>query len=59
MPAMTTRWIKETDTKQIVQFMDEAFKCHSEWNEESRNLKLQEIRSQVKEFCKNFPVPGI
>ena len=59
MPAMTTRWIKESDTKQIVEFMDQSFKCHSEHSEESREQKLQEIKSQVKEFCKNFPVPWI
>ncbi|MFZ2150483.1 MAG: serine hydroxymethyltransferase [Candidatus Absconditicoccaceae bacterium] len=53
MPAMTTRGIKEDGTKQIVQFMDEAFKNKADEN------KLQEIRSQVKEFCKDFPVPGI
>jgi len=39
--------------------MDQALKCHSEQNEESREQKLKEIRLQVKEFCKNFPVPGI
>lgn len=59
MPAMTTRWVKESDTKQIVKFIDEALKSHSEPNEESRNLKLQEIRSQVKEFASKFPVPEI
>ena len=59
MQAMTTRWVKESDTKQIVQFIDQAIKCHSEWNEESMNLKLEKISSQVKEFCKSFPVPGI
>jgi len=33
--------------------MDAAFKNKDD------EQKLQEIRSQVKEFCKNFPVPGI
>lgn len=53
MPAMTTRGVKETDTKQIVDFMDRAFKNHD--NEEI----LQTIKQEVMDFCKNFPVPGI
>lgn len=53
MPAMTTRWVKETDTKIIVDFMDRAFKNHD--NEEV----LSTIKQEVKEFCKAFPVPGI
>lgn len=53
MPAMTTRWVKENDTKQIVEFMDQAFK-----NKDDQQ-KLQDIRSQVIEFSLKFPVPGI
>lgn len=53
MPAMTTRWIKENDTLQIVNFIDQALKNKD--NEE----ELKKIRKEVIEFSKNFPVPGI
>lgn len=53
MPAMTTRWIKEEETKKIAEFIDKALKNRD--NEEV----LQQIKQEVKTFCKAFPVPGI
>lgn len=53
MPAMTTRWVKEADTKKIVDFIDRALKNHE--NEEM----LKNIEQEVVEFCKDFPVPGL
>jgi len=59
IPAMTTRWVKEEDTRKIVDFMDRALQCHSELNEESKKQKLELIRQEIIEFTKKFPVPGI
>ncbi len=59
IPAMTTRWVKEEDTRKIVDFMDRALQCHSEWNEESKIQKLESIRQEVVEFTKQFPVPSL
>lgn len=53
MPAMTTRWVKESDTIKIADFMDRALKNHE--NEEL----LTNIKQEVIEFCKQFPVPWI
>jgi len=53
MPAMTTRGVKEAETRQIVAFMDEALK-----NKDNEEI-LASIKNQVKEFSKKFPVPGI
>mgnify|MGYP001805873490 CR=1 FL=1 len=53
MPAMTTRWIKENDTMQIVEFIDQALKNKD--NEE----ELLNIRKDVIIFSKKFPVPWI
>jgi len=53
MPAMTTRWIKEPDTRKIVEFMDDAFKNRD------NEAKLEKIKNQVKDFSLKFPVPGI
>ena len=59
MPAMTTRGVKENDTRKIVDFMDRALKCHSESNEEIKKNKLKNIKQEVIEFTKAFPVPAI
>ncbi len=53
MPAMTTRGVKEADTKLIVEYMDQAFK-----NKDNEEV-LAELRNKVKEMCKNFPVPSL
>ena len=53
MQAMTTRGVKEDDTKYIAKFIHEAI--HSRDNEDE--LKL--IHSQVEEFCARFPIPSV
>ncbi len=53
MPAMTTRGVKEEDTKQIVEFIDQALK-----NKDNADI-LADLKLRVREFCKKFPVPGI
>lgn len=50
IPAMTTRWVKEEETRQIVDFMDRALK-----NRKDENI-LKDIRKEVITFCENFPV---
>ncbi|MFA5747787.1 MAG: serine hydroxymethyltransferase [Candidatus Absconditabacterales bacterium] len=51
--AMTTRGIKEDDTKKIIGFIHNALQNQNDEN------KLTEIKNQVKEFCSAFPVPSI
>lgn len=53
MPAMTTRGVKEDDTRRIVQFIDQALKNHSDED------KLTQLKQEVKVFALKFPVPGI
>ena len=53
MQAMTTRWVKEDDTKHIARFIHEAIQNRD--NEE----KLDVIHAQVVECCEHFPVPSI
>ncbi len=53
MPAMTTRGVKEEETKQIAEFIDQALKNRE--NEE----RLAELRNEVRELCKKFPVPSL
>lgn len=58
IPAMTTRWVKEQDTRKIVDFMDRALQCHTE-TEEIKIEKLESIKQEVVEFTKHFPVPSL
>ncbi len=51
MPAMTTRWVKEEDTKQIALFIHQTIKNRKD------NSKLSEIKKEVIDFCKKFPLP--
>lgn len=53
LPAMTTRGVKEDDVKEIVEYMDQAFKNHD--NEEL----LAQLRNKVREMALSFPVPGL
>lgn len=53
LPAMTTRGVKEDDTRKIIDFIDRAFK-----NKDNEEI-LAELKNEVKEFTKAFPVPGI
>ncbi len=53
MPAMTTRGVKEADTKKIADFIHRSLVNHQ--SDEILNM----IKQEVQEFCKNFPVPWI
>lgn len=53
MQAMTTRGVKEEDTKKIARFIHQAIQ---NINNES---ELNNLHSQVQEFCSNFPIPSI
>lgn len=52
-PAMTTRGIKEADAKRVVDIIHEAI-IHRDQPE-----ILDQLRQNVIEFCKQFPVPGV
>jgi glycine/serine hydroxymethyltransferase len=56
---MTTRWVREEDTRKIVDFIHRALQCYSEWNEKSKKQKLESIKQEVIEFSKKFPVPSL
>ena len=51
-PAITTRGMKEKDMEVVAQLMDKALRNTTEKN-------LENIRQEVKEFTKGFPIPGI
>jgi len=51
MPAMTTRGVKWEDTKQIASFIHQAIQNRN------NDLKLSEIKKEVIDFCKKFPLP--
>ena len=51
MPAMTTRGVKWEDTKQIASFIHQAIQNRND------DPKLSEIKKEVIEFCKRFPLP--
>ena len=53
MQAMTTRGVKEDDTKHIARFIHEAIENRS--NEEM----LKVIHDEVMECCSHFPIPSI
>jgi len=50
---MTTRGVKEEEVKQIVEYMDQAFK-----NKDNEEM-LAELRNKIKEMAVSFPVPGL
>lgn len=50
--AMTTRGIKENETKQIIQYIDQAIKNHDNIE------KLQNIKTDVERFCLAYPIPS-
>ena len=52
-PAMTTRGIKETDMRQIVSFMHEAF-THADDSD-----YLDTLQNRVRDFSLKFPVPSL
>lgn len=49
-PAATTRWMKTEEMKIIAKVFKEAVENHE--NEE----KLEELRKEIKELCKKFPI---
>ncbi len=53
MQAMTTRWVKEGDTRHIARFIHEAIQNR---NDEE---KLKIIHSEVVECCSHFPITSI
>jgi glycine hydroxymethyltransferase len=52
-PAVTTRGMKEKEMIQIAEFINKVLK-----NYEDQEI-LEEIRIEVKDFTKDFPIPGI
>lgn len=51
-PALTTRGMKESEMEIVAKYIDSALKDPSDEN-------LERIKSEVREFTKNFPIPGI
>ena len=49
-PAVTTRGMKEKEMKQIAEFINDAI------NNFDNDLRLEEIRNDVKSLCTNFPL---
>jgi len=49
-PAITTRGMKEGEMKEIGKFISEAIENHRD------DRKLSEIREEVRELCREFPV---
>jgi glycine hydroxymethyltransferase len=52
-PAVTSRGMKEPEMRQIVAWMDEVVT-----NVEDEQA-IERVRNEVKEFCSQFPAPGI
>jgi glycine hydroxymethyltransferase len=52
-PAITTRGMQETQMDQIAEYIDKVLKNYQ------NNDLISKIRSEVKEFTKNYPIPGI
>ncbi len=52
-PAVTTRGMKEEEMKKIVEWMDKAMMNHSD------EKYLATIKEEIKNFTKDFPIPGI
>jgi len=52
-PAITTRGMKEAESAQIAHWIDTCIMNHQ------NDMKLAEIKAEVKAFSLKFPVPGI
>ena len=52
-PAITTRGLKEAETRKLVEWMDLAVQ-----NRENIEI-LEDIKKEVEGVCREFPVPGI
>ncbi|MBP5204203.1 serine hydroxymethyltransferase [bacterium] len=53
VPAITTRGMKEKEMLQISSFVDEALRNHKDKN------KLMNIKREVVDFSKKYPIPSI
>ena len=53
MQAMTTRGVKEDDTRHIARFIHEAIQNRDD------EEKLKVIHAEVMEYCSYFPVPSV
>lgn len=51
-PALTTRGMKEAEMTQIAEWIDEAIRAHG------NDQKLADIQRTVREFTKQYPLPG-
>lgn len=51
-PALTTRGMKEAEMEQVTTWIDDAIQNAND------EAKLDKIHAEVKEFCKNFPLPS-
>ncbi len=51
-PALTTRGMKEDEMRQVADYIDHALRhAHDD-------TALAKVREEVREFCKNFPLPA-
>jgi glycine hydroxymethyltransferase len=51
-PALTTRGLKQSEMKQVADWIDQAIKARD------NDKKLNYIRQEIKEFAKQFPLPS-
>jgi glycine hydroxymethyltransferase len=52
-PAITTRGMKETEIKKIVEWIDQALQSRED------EEKLMKIKKEIKEFTISFPIPSV
>jgi glycine hydroxymethyltransferase len=52
-PAITTRGMKESEMEKVAEYIDVILRNHQD------EELISKIRSQVKDFTKDFPIPGI
>lgn len=52
-PAITSRGMKEKEMEKIAQWIDRAIQA------KMRPSELKKIQKEIKDFCQDFPVPGI
>ena len=52
-PALTTRGMKEAEMKQVGDWILQVLRAAAD------ETAISRIRGEIREFCKNFPVPGI
>jgi glycine hydroxymethyltransferase len=52
-PALTTRGMKEAEMKQVGGWILQVLRAATDM------AAVERVRGEIREFCKNFPVPGI